>query len=97
MNKCKRCGHGWESRMKRAPASCPACKSYKWNEEPSRVRQEKVSYEETDRDRLDAELRALDGVSIESEAGTDGAEVIDQGSGGAFRDVALDVRPGGER
>ena len=28
--KCQKCGHEWESRTKK-PASCPACKTYKWD------------------------------------------------------------------
>lgn len=28
---CKKCGHVWESRVA-DPASCPKCKSYKWQE-----------------------------------------------------------------
>jgi predicted nucleic acid-binding Zn-ribbon protein len=37
MNTCKRCGHEWASRVKK-PASCPACKSYKWSEAKDRPR-----------------------------------------------------------
>ena len=30
MNKCKKCGHEWLSRVEE-PIECPKCKSYKWN------------------------------------------------------------------
>ena len=30
--KCKRCGYGWTSRVKK-PLQCPACKSYRWMKE----------------------------------------------------------------
>lgn len=34
--KCLRCGHQWESRVLKRPASCPACKSYKWDIDPDK-------------------------------------------------------------
>lgn len=39
MNKCKRCGHEWETRigMDRVPKVCPACKSYRWDKEYKKV------------------------------------------------------------
>lgn len=48
---CLRCGHRWEPRTKRIPASCPACKSYKWAEAPtSGARKELIYDENTDID-----------------------------------------------
>lgn len=31
-NKCKHCGHEWESRTK-DPLACPRCKRYYWKEQ----------------------------------------------------------------
>lgn len=37
-NRCKRCEHEWESRKIGKAASCPACKSYKWDQDRGRMK-----------------------------------------------------------
>ena len=59
MNKCQRCGHGWESRTKRVPASCPACKSYKWAEAPATGAKKELEYGNTDVTELGRDLAEL--------------------------------------
>jgi len=41
-NKCKLCGHEWDSR-KENPKSCPRCKRYDWRskEKTKKVKEEK--------------------------------------------------------
>ncbi len=35
---CQKCGHEWTSKIKggQVPLSCPACKSYKWDQKENR-------------------------------------------------------------
>jgi rubrerythrin len=30
---CKRCGYRWKPRVDSVPRQCPACKTYRWNEQ----------------------------------------------------------------
>ena len=40
-HKCLKCGYEWESKLE-MPKACPACKSYRFNEE-SRIKKEDKS------------------------------------------------------
>lgn len=62
MNVCKRCGHEWQPRMKGRPASCPACKSYKWDEETTRQRTSNLEYD--DKHEYDADALGRDNAAV---------------------------------
>jgi hypothetical protein len=36
MLKCRRCGHGWKSRLDRPPKRCPGCTATAWNRDLKR-------------------------------------------------------------